>query len=224
MYAAAAQAAIGTLQTGYGMIQAARTQKKLERLQTPTYAKNAGILDYYNTALRRYNTNPYESAAYKQQTQQIGRNMAQGLSALNERKSAVAGVSRLVQGANDASLNAGLVAENKRDQYFRELGSATGMKAGEDRMAFQQNVMAPYEKKYNLLAMKASGANQIANAGMQNVMGGLQGMSQYATADKMYGEGGETGSATQGTRMFGAQDYRDLSNRGRYAMSGVQIR
>lgn len=195
MIAAAAQAGIGAIQTGYGMIQAARMQKKLERLQTPTYAKNQGILDYYNTALRRYNTNPYESGQYKQATQQIGRNMAQGLSALSDRKSAVAGVSRLVQGANDASLNAGLIAENKRDQYFRELGSATAMKAGEDRMAFQQNVMAPYEKKYNLLAMKASGANGIANAGLQNVMGGLQGMNQYAMAENMYGETGGNASA-----------------------------
>jgi hypothetical protein len=39
--------------------------------------------------------------------------------------------------------------------------------------------------------MKASGANQIANAGMQNVMGGLQGMNQYAMADQMYGETGD---------------------------------
>jgi hypothetical protein len=190
MIAAAAQAGIGLLQTGIGMWQASRAQKKMERLQTPTYAQNAGVLDYYNKALQRYNTNPYESGLYKQQTQQIGRNVAQGLSALNDRRSAVAGVARLVQGANDASLNAGLQAEIRQDGFLRQLGQATGMKAAEDRAAFQQNQIAPYEKKYNLLAMKAAGGNQIANAGLQNVMGGLQGINQYQMAENMYGGGG----------------------------------
>jgi hypothetical protein len=200
MIAAAAQAGIGLLQTGYGMIKAGRAQKKLEALQTPVYAQNKGILDYYGQALQRYNTNPYESSAYKQATQQIGRNMAQGLSALNERKSAVAGVARLVQGANDAGQQAGLLAEGEQNRRFAQLGQATGMKASEDRAAFQQNVLAPYEKKYNLLAMKASGANQIANAGMQNFMGGLQGINQYMMADKMYGEGG--GGSEQAASPF----------------------
>lgn len=189
MIAPLVQAGIGVLQTGYGMVKAAKAQKQLQKLQTPVYTKNKGILDFYDQALQRYSANPYESAAYKQATQQIGRNMAQGLSALNERKSAVAGVARLVQGANDAGQNAALLAENKRDQYFRELGQATGMKAGEDRMAFQYNQVAPYEKKYNLLAMKAGGANQIANAGLQNIMGGVQGLTQLDMANQMYGTG-----------------------------------
>ena len=30
------------------------------------------------------------------------------------------------------------------------------MKAGEDRMAFQQNELAPFERKYNLLAQRAA--------------------------------------------------------------------
>lgn len=225
MVAAIAQAGLGALQTGLGMWQASRAQKKLEKLNTPTYAKSAGILDYYNQALSRYNTDPYQSGLYKQQTQQIGRNVAQGLSALNDRGSAVAGVARLVQGANDASLSAGAQAEARRDQAFGQLGQAAGMKAGEDRMAFQVNQLMPYEKKYNLLAMKASGGNQIANAGLQNIMGGVQGIGQVQMANQMYGTPEPTQQvAGTGARSFGAQDYRDLSNRARYAMGGINLR
>ena len=197
--AAAIQAGIGILQTGVGMIQAHRAQKQLEKLQTPTYQANAGILDYYNKALSRYQTNPYDSQAYKTQAQNIGRSTAQGLSALGDRRSALAGVSVLARGQNDALLNAGALAEGRRDHAFAQLGQAAGMKAGEDRMAFQVNQMMPYEKKYNLLAMKASGGNQVANAGLQNIMGGLQGASQYEMAKEIYGtHPATTPSATTG--------------------------
>ena len=61
------------------------------------------------------------------------------------------------------------------------------MKLGEEMKQFQYNELAPYEKKYNLLAMKAGGGNQLMNAGLRNIFGGLQSGAQLNMAKQMYG-------------------------------------
>lgn len=186
-WGAVAQAGLGILQTGIGAIRASKAQKQLEKMQSPTYAPNQSILDYYSKALSRYNTSPYETAAYKQQSQNIGRGTAQGLDALRGRGGSVAGVNSLIANQNNALLNAGVQAENRKAQEFSTLGSATGMKAGEDRMAFNINKQQPFERKYNLLAMKASGGNKVEGAGISNVFGGLNAYNDYKLASKTYG-------------------------------------
>jgi hypothetical protein len=108
------QAVAGIAQTIGGAIQQKRALKSLNKLQTPTYSQNQGILDYYNKALNRYNVNPYDSAMYKMQQQNIQRGTTQGLSALGDRRSALAGVSNLIQGQNDSLLKAGVAAENRK--------------------------------------------------------------------------------------------------------------
>ncbi len=182
----ATQFGIGALQGLIGGISAHKNQKKLEKLQTPTYNQNKSILDYYNTALQRYNINPYQSQQYQNAVQQAGRSTAAGINALQDRGSAVAGIGRLAALQNQQGLNAGVQAEQQQNQRFSQLRGATEMKAGEDRMAFQQNQIAPYEKKYNLLAMKAGANNQTANAGLSNMFGGLNSISQMSMLDKMY--------------------------------------
>jgi hypothetical protein len=182
----ATQFGIGALQSLIGGRKARKAEKALESMKTPTYAPNKSINDYYSQALRKYNTSPYESPLYKMQSQNAQRATAQGISALQDRRSALAGVSNLVQGQNDAMLKASAVAEGQRNQNFNQLGYATQMKAGDDRMGFQYNQVAPYEKKYNLLAMKAGGGNQTMNAGMQNMFGGLQSAAQLQMAEKYY--------------------------------------
>lgn len=172
------QAGVGLVQSIVGGIRAHKAQKELERLGTPAYTPNQGINDYYNKALARYSLSPYESATYKNQMNQIGRNTASGLSALRDRRMILGGVSNLVQGANDASLKAVSAAEAEQGQRLSQLGSAANSKAADDRIAFQYNKIMPYEKKYNLLAMKAGGGNQVMNAGLQNIFGGLQSQSE----------------------------------------------
>lgn len=189
----ATQTGIGALQGLIGGIKAKKYQKQLENLQTPTYTPNKSILDYYNTALQRYNVNPYSSNLYKQQQQQGQRGLATALSVAREGGNTNARLSTLLQGYNDNLLKAGTAAEAEQNQRFGQLGQATGMKAGEDRMAFQQNEIAPYEKKYNLLAMKAGAANQTANAGLSNIFGGLSSAQQMAMLNKIYGQGGGGG-------------------------------
>ena len=145
----AVTAGAGLLQSFFGGRKAKKEQKELENLQSPTYNPNESVLSYYNNALQRYNVNPYNSTLYKTQQQNIGRGVNQGIGALNNRRSGLAGISSLIQGQNDSLLKAGIAAENQKDQRFSQLGGATQMKAGEDRQAFNINKMQPFERKYN---------------------------------------------------------------------------
>lgn len=187
-YIAAAQAGVGTIQSILGFIRERKAEKQLEKMQSPTYVKNQSILDYYNQALSRYGASPTESALYKRQTQNINRNIAGGISSLQTRRTGQAGIPALISAQNNALLDAEVAAENQQNQRFRELGSATGMKAGEDRLAYQYNELAPFERKYNLLSAKAGGGAQIANAGLSNIFGGLNTAQQYSMLNKTYGK------------------------------------
>ena len=135
-------------------------------------------MDYYNKALSRYSTNPYSTTLYNQQKQNADRNLSTGVGMLQNRRSAVGGISSLVAGANDADLRAATAAEGQQGQELNQLGQATGMKAAEDSKKFDLN--------YNLLAMKAAGANATKAAGIQNIGGGLQNIAQMSIAKNTY--------------------------------------
>lgn len=183
----AIQAGAGIAQAIFGGSRARRAQRELEKLPTPVYTPNRSILDYYNEAKSRYNADPYQSPLYKLQSQQAQRSTAQGLSALNDRGMALAGVNALVQGQNDSMLRAAAAAEQEQSRRFGQLAEATGMKAGEDRQAFQYNQVLPFERKSSLLGAKAAGGNQIMNAGLSNIFGGLQSLGQMKMAYDLYG-------------------------------------
>ena len=186
MFGPIAQGVLGLGQAVLGGIKAHRAQKQLENLQTPTYNQSKSILDYYNTALQRYNQNPYQTQQYQYANQQADRSLAAGVNALQSRGGAVGAISRLSALRNDAALKAGVNAEQEQNQRFGQLGQAAQLKTNEAQKAFQYNQLAPYEKKYNLLAMKGAGGNQIANAGISNLFGGLQGITDYDMINKMY--------------------------------------
>ena len=192
--AAGAQGIIGGLQTIGGWLQSRKATKALEKLQSPTYKQNQSILDYYNQALSRYGVSPTDSAMYKRQQRDIDRGVSGSIAALGDRRSGQAGISSILRAANDASLDANVAAEQEKSSRFGQLGGATQMKAGEDRMAFDINEMQPFERKYNLLAMKAAGGNQTANQGISNTFGALQSFGQMGMMDDMYGKGGSSGS------------------------------
>lgn len=194
-----AQIPIGAAQAIFGGIKAGKAQKVLERTPTPVYSPSQSILDYYNTAKSRYNVNPYQSSLYKLQNQNIQRGTSQGLSALNDRRSALAGVNSLIQGQNDSLLKAGAAAEDEQSRRFSQLGNAAGMKAQEDMKQFQYNQIAPYEKQMQLAGLKASGGNQLLNAGLSNMFGGLQSAAQMGAANKTYGGGSTSGAGASGS-------------------------
>lgn len=185
-------AGAGALQSIFGAIGAAKGRKNyLSNLQNaPQYTESPSIANYYQTALQRYNVNPYSTSLYRNQQNQIGRNVGSGLNALTDRRSALAGVGNLVQGANDASLNAGTAAEGQQNQRFGMLGQAAGMKAQQDQMAYQYNKLMPFQMKADLYAGQAAGGNQTMNAGLSNIFGGLNSAQQYQMINKMYSQGG----------------------------------
>jgi hypothetical protein len=171
---------MGTVQALAGYFGQKKTLKNLERLQAPNYEKSKSISDYYNQALNRYQQSPTESNLYKMQAQNIARGTAQGLSALQDRKAGLAGIPSLVQGQNDALLKAGVASEQDQNQKFGQLGNAANAMAGEDRMAFNINKMAPYERKYTQLSQKAAAQGQMFSAGLQNMAGGISGAGASA--------------------------------------------
>ena len=173
----------------------------------PKYKPNSSILSYYNEALRRYNTNPSDTREYKVASQNIKQGTVQGLKYLQDRRSGLAGTPTLIANQNNSLLKAAVNAENRKAQEFSVLANATGMKAGEDRAAFQQNEMYPFEAKYNLLQMKAAAqrANQRQNTSNLYTNLGAAG-SIMAGGD---GEGWGSGRDWMGreTRSFAGKNF-----------------
>src|SRR5574337_41222 len=84
----------GIVQSMFGGRQAHKAQKQMERMATPNSQPNQGINDYYQQALQRYNTSPYQSTQYNLAKQNAANTTAAGLNALSDRKSSIAGVGR----------------------------------------------------------------------------------------------------------------------------------
>jgi len=176
--AGAVQGVIGGIQSIIGGAKARKAQRQLEGM-IDSYQPNQSIMDYYNKALQKYNVNPYQSQFYQNQQNRIGRNLATGIGATQDRRVGIGSIGSLVQGANDASAQAGAMAQQQQSQDLAQLGQATGMKSAEDKYKF--------EAKYNLLSQKAGAANATANAGMSNLYGGIGAIGDAAMIKKMYG-------------------------------------
>jgi hypothetical protein len=185
-WGAIAEAGIGGIQALIGGINAHKYQKQLENMQSPMYNQSKSIGDYYKNALLRYNTNPYQSQQYQYAVNQAKSNMAAGINALNSRRSAVGGISNLVALTNNAGQRAGVQAEQEQNQRFGQLGQAANMQANQDEMAYQYNQLMPFERRYNLLAQRAGGANQMMNAGLSNLFGGFQNAGNMQMINRMY--------------------------------------
>lgn len=157
-----------------------RAEKNLEDYAN-SYQPNQSIMDYYNKALAKYNPNAYQSAEYQNRANINSRNLTTGINAASDRRAGVGALSSLVQGADDANANAASQAEAAQRGNLGQLGAAAGAKSAEDSKK--------YDLKYNLLAMKAGGANANQSAGIKNIFGGLQGISDLGMANQIYGDG-----------------------------------
>ncbi len=163
----------GIIKTSSANHKAKQAEQKLENLKTPEYQQNQSILDYYNKAMQRYQQNQYQSNLYQHGIQQGDRSTAAGLNALQDRNSAVGGVSRLTALQNENALNTGLRAEDVNRSNFGQLGAATQLKSGDTQYQFAINKLLPYQTKANLYAAQAAGATQVANAGASDIGNGL---------------------------------------------------
>lgn len=180
----------------YGGVKAAKAKKEQRKMEALANQQkpDQGITDYYKAALKRYNTNPYQSQFYQNAKQNAERNLATGIGALQSRRSAVGGVSALLGQTNNTLRSGAVGAEQLQNQAFGQLGQATGANAQEQKY--------PMEMKYNLYGAKAAGYNQAANAAFQSAYNGLGSFGAQSM--------GKWGSGSSGN-MGGGNNYNYLS-------------
>ena len=182
---AVGSAVYGGLKSGKARREQKSSQAQLENLSAnnPLRKESKALNDYYQQSLNRYQESPYQSAAYQQAMRNAERNTAAGISALQDRKSAIGGVTKLSILKGEALNNAILGGEYARNQRFNELGRATQMKKANEDELFDINVMTPYQRKLQLEQMKGAAAGERYNAGMQ-MLG--QGLSNAAAGGMQY--------------------------------------
>lgn len=199
--------AVGTAVVGVGlgatqMITSNKQQKRAQRSleeqarNSPLYKPDKSIDTYYQEAMNRYKENPYQSQQYQVGAQNIQRATAQGIGALQDRRSAIGGIGRLQANQMGAMQNLGAQAEASRQQRLGQFGQATQLKSGDYQRQFDINQMTPYNRKLQLEQMKAAAAGERYNAGMQMTGQGLSSLGSLAGAGAFKGLGKSTGGAS----------------------------
>jgi len=130
-----------------------KSERDLEKFAA-TDRLSSSILDYYNKAYNQYSPNAYQSAEYNAQMRNVLGSQAAGINALQNRRSALAGIPSITQATNVATQRAGAGAEAAQRANLGILGQAAGAKAREEQRLFG-NI-------FNLKAQKAA-----ANAATQ---------------------------------------------------------
>jgi hypothetical protein len=198
---AATAAGASALASGISAIGSNKRRKSREReldeyaKQSPLYSGSKPISEYYQQALNRYNENPYQSQQYQIGAMNARRATAQGLRALQDRRSAIGGISRLEAGQNYAMQNLGAQAEAQRNARFGQLGGATQMKNADLMQQFDINKMTPYNRTLGLKQMKAQAANQQYSQDVQNTFGAL---GNLASVGMMAGQNPKLDTAVSG--------------------------
>ena len=145
--------------------------------QSPLYQGSKPISEYYQQAMNRYKESPYQSQQYQLGAMNARRATAQGLGALQDRRSAIGGISRLEAGQNAAMQNLGAQAEAQRDARFSQLGGATQMKNADLMQQFDINKMTPYNRQFGLKQMKSAAANEEYSKDVSNTFNALGNMA-----------------------------------------------
>lgn len=146
--------------------------------KSPLAQRSKSLDDYYQEALNRYQENPYQSQQYQLGAMNAQRATAQGIGALQDRRSAIGGIGRLAAGQNMAMQNLGAQAEAQRNARFGQLGQASQEKTAQDKYLFDVNQMTPYNRQLQLKQLSAQAANERYNAGLQMVGGALGNAAQ----------------------------------------------
>jgi len=114
-------AVAGLAQSVIGGVRAKKAREELENTPIPKAQQDQSVSRFYNEALRRYNTAPTSTFAYKNAMAGIGRNQTAALGALKDRRSLIGGVSSVLGRSNDATLNAAAMAERDQSNRFNQL-------------------------------------------------------------------------------------------------------
>lgn len=164
----------GGIQALSGASKARAAQKAIAGEKTPSYTPNKAINDYYQTALNRASAGPYNSVGYGVQKSQNQQGLGAGLAAATDRRSGVQNAGALTQQFANNNMKAGAQAEQEGNKAFAQLGQATSVKSGDDKFAYEQNQVAPYQKDLQLDYAKLGGANSLVSSGLSNIGSGLQ--------------------------------------------------
>lgn len=208
-------AGAGALAGGISAIGSNKRRKAREReldeyaKQSPLYAGSKPISEYYQQALNRANENVYQSQQYQMGGMQARRATAQGLGALQDRRSAIGGISRLEAGQNAALQSLGAQAEAQKNQRFGQLGEATQMKNADLMQQFDINKMTPYNRIFGLKQMKAQAANQEYAQDVQNTFSSL---GNLASVGMMAGSSSPAAAGTPLTNQAGFDSF--MASRG----------
>jgi hypothetical protein len=192
---AGASALAGAGMGAASMINANKQQKKAQNAleaqarNSPLYKPDKSIDTYYQEAMNRYKENPYQSKQYQVGAQNIQRATAQGISASQDRKSAIGIVDKLALRQDSAMQNLGAQAESSQQQRFGQFGQASQLKSGDYQRQFDFNQMTPYNRRLQLEQMKAQAAGERYNAGMQMVGQGVSNIGSLAGAGAFKGAG-----------------------------------
>jgi len=178
LVSAGAQALGGAAQSIFSGRKKAESDLNAFAKQSPLAQESKSLDDYYQQALNRYQENPYQSQQYQLGAMNAQRATAQGINALQDRRSAIGGIGRLEAGQNTAMQNLGAQAEAQRNARFGQLGQASQAKTAQDRYLFDVNQMTPYTRQLQLKQLASQAANERYNAGLQMVGGALGNAAQ----------------------------------------------
>lgn len=211
-------AGVGAATAGGMAIGSNQRRKRREReldeyaKLSPLYGGSKPISEYYQQALNRYKENPYQSQQYQVGARNVQRSTAQGLSALQDRRSAIGGISRLAQGQSDALTNLGVNAEAQRNARFGQFGAATQMKNADLMQQFNINKMDPYQRLLQLKQLKSQAANEEYARDVNNTMSNLSNAAMIGTNTGKLNKGiSKVGSMIKQGPSYGNTEYWDMS-------------
>lgn len=149
----------------------------------PDYLKSPSILSYYQQAQQRAGISPTQSALYKRQMQNIQRAGATSLAGARGTAARMGAASSIARSLSDATLGAEAAAEQEQARRFGQLGQATGMQAGEERMG-ELRKMQKQQQRISLAEARAQGAAAMKRAGLTNIFGGLTDVGKAISGDE----------------------------------------
>lgn len=124
---------------------------------------------------------------YQQGLQNIQRNAAFGIGALQNRRGGLAGIGNIVQRSNDATLGLDARAAQMRNS---NMIAGTQMKAQANQMLALQKLAKQQWEKQNPYLRKLSEGQALVGAGMQNLFGAAKGVAQGELYKDIYGQQG----------------------------------
>lgn len=195
-------AAIATqgIKSAFGLGQAIVGGIRMKKLakQEPTYKIPTEVDEGLNMA-KTMAREGMDASSYNQATQQNQQAANFALRGLQDRRSGLAGISNIQSGLNRANLSLAAQDAQMRQQNQRFAYSALMTKANYRDKLFA-NQWQSWSNKYNQ-------ARALTGAGMQNIVGGADGMSAVAgtmgnnAANMMIGESGAGLSDSQAAAM-----------------------